>query len=125
MRLMLTAAAIVLSAASTAPAWAQDAIPARGVFKQGTNILSLCSSTKPADVDACDYYLMAAYDMASYFQDTGQAEATFCMPKGTTALTLRNAVTAYWRKKPDSQKYSAVSNIVNALDEAYPGACKK
>lgn len=118
------AAAALLAATTASPAFAQDSIPSRGIFKTGEEIYQLCVSTKPLDLERCDYYLMAAYDMAAYFHDTDQVTASFCLPTGSGAQKLRDAAVSYWRANPNSRKYSAVSNVINALDKIYPGACK-
>ena len=117
--------ALLLAGAGTgAPAFAQETTPARGVFKNGADLYAACTSTKQADVDACDWFLMGAHDMATFYFDTSQLQATFCLPKGSTVEAVRKIAVDRLRAKPQTRNYSAVSGYLNALAEAYPGPCK-
>lgn len=113
-------------AAIVAPhaAAAQEGSPARAIFKSGEQVYAECTSTDRAALDRCDWFMMGAYDMASYYQDTDQIEVAFCLPAGTTAETIRTIAVDRWRTKPQSRKYSAVSGFLNALSEKHPGPCK-
>jgi hypothetical protein len=103
---------------------AQDSTPARGVFKEGEQVYIDCISADKAAVERCDWFLMGAHDMATYYQDTKQIEVAFCVPKATTAETIQKVAVDRWRAQPQSRKYSAVSGFLNALSEKYPGPCK-
>lgn len=117
----LALAAVTMPAAAAA----QDSTPARGVFKTGEQVYEDCIATDEAALGRCDWFLMGAHDMATFYQDTDQIEAVFCIPKGTTAETLRKVAVDRWRAQPESRKYSAVSSLLNALSEKYPGPCTK
>ncbi|WP_171982393.1 Rap1a/Tai family immunity protein [Sphingomonas sp. LM7] len=121
LRAALVCGALMLPVA----AMAQDGTPARGVFKTGEQVYADCVSTDAESVARCDWFLMGAHDMASYYQDTDQIEVDFCIPRGTTAETIRKVAVDRWRAQPQSRKYSAVSGLLNALSEKYPGPCKK
>ena len=122
MRLFTCAATAAFMLVAT-PAVAQDAIPARSIFKTAGELYPLCTSAKADEIDKCEWYLMAAYDMATYYQDTKQIEVSFCLPTGTLSEKLREVAVDYWRAKPDSRKYSAVSTFLNALDAKHPAPC--
>lgn len=114
-------------AAFTLPfaAAAQDAIPARGVFKSGEQVYVDCIASDAAAVARCDWFLMGAHDMATFYQDTSQIEAAFCVPQHVDIETLRKVAVDRWRAQPESRKFSAVSSLLNALSEKYPGPCAK
>jgi hypothetical protein len=118
--LVLGAGALFL--AFPGAALAQDGTPASGVFKNAAEIYPLCTSSQTKEVEACDWYLMAAHDMMKFYGDTNMGGGKICLPMGTKAIEVRNAVLAYWRADPDSRKYSAVSTTYNALVEKFP--CK-
>jgi hypothetical protein len=122
-RNLLTGLAVAALAMPFAAA-AQESTPARGVFKTGEQIYVDCVATDAAALGRCDWFLMGAHDMASFYQDTDQVEVAFCLPKGTTADTIRKIAVDRWRAKPESRRFSAVSGFLNALSEKYPGACK-
>lgn len=113
-----TAIALVIAAAIV-PAAAQESTPSSGVFKTGRQVYDLCVSKVDGDVDMCDYFIMAAHDMIKLYGDTDMAEGDICLPKGVTALEVRNVVLDYWKAKTSSLQYSAVSSIRNALIEKY------
>ena len=104
---------------------AQDETPARGVFKNGEQVYVDCIASDAAAIARCDWFLMGAHDMATFYQDTDQIEAAFCIPQGTDAETIRKVAVDRWRAQPESRKYSAVSSLLNALSEKYPGPCAK
>jgi hypothetical protein len=103
---------------------AQESAPARGVFKTGDDLYAACTATDSASIDRCDWFLMGAQDMATYYQDTDQVKTSFCLPAGTNAEALRKLAVDRLRANPNTRRYSAVSGFLNALDEAYPGPCK-
>lgn len=115
---------LAFSAFLAGPVTAQDTLPASSIFKSSQQVFDACTSSVAADVSACEWYLMAAYDMALYFQDTDQVDDRFCLPDGTTAPRLRELVVKYWTARPGVLNSSAVSTIWNAIEEAHPGACK-
>ena len=117
----LALAAFILPFAAAA----QDAIPARGVFKSGEQVYVDCIATDAAAVARCDWFLMGAHDMATFYQDTSQIEAAFCVPQHVDIETLRKVAVDRWRAQPESRKFSAVSSLLNALSEKYPGPCTK
>lgn len=106
-------------AGAVVPVAAQDSTPSSGVFKTGQEVYDLCTSKTESDLDMCDYFIMAAHDMIKLYGDTDMAEGDICLPKGVTALEVRNVVMAYWQAKMSSLRYSAVSSIRNALVEKY------
>ena len=107
-----------------ASAVAQDSTPARGIFKSGEEVYAQCIATDQASLNRCDWFLMAAHDMATYYQDTKQIEVDFCVPKAIKTEEIRQVAVDRWRTKPPSRRYSAVSGFLNALIEKYPGPCK-
>lgn len=113
---------VLLALCAAQPAAAQDGVPAAGVFKEGEDIYQLCISAKKDDVERCNWYLMGAYDMLSYFQDIEVADKVVCLPPNSQDTVIREAAVAYWRKSPGSRKFSAVSNLFNAFKAAFP--CK-
>ena len=116
------AAAVLLAASAALPgaAAAQDeSTPSTGVFKTAGEINALCVSGDAADVEACDWYIMAAHDMIKFYGDTETGGAELCIPTGTRVEEIREVLLEYWRTDPDSLEYSAVSTIYNALEEAY------
>lgn len=123
MRLFSTA---LLVAAGMTPlaAVAQDSAPARSVFKTGEALFAACTATDRDALDRCDWFLMGAQDMASFYQDTDQVKGSFCLPAGTTIEDLRRMAIDRMRANPDTRRYSAVSGVLNALDAAFPGPCK-
>ena len=116
-------AVAVLLAGSVLPpavAWAQDdSTPSTGVFKTAEEIYTLCVSDDVAEVEACDWYIMAAHDMIKFYGDTETGGSKLCIPTGTQALTVREVVLDYWRADPAGLQYSAVSTIYNALEAEY------
>lgn len=117
-----TSLVVALLIALPGTAMAQDdSTPSSGVFKTADQINSLCLSKKAEDVDACDWYIMAAHDMMKFYGDTEMGGDSICLPLGTKAEAVRGTVVAYWRN-PNSLKHSAVSTIYNALAAKYP--CK-
>ena len=95
-----------------------------GVFKDGNDLFVPCTSTVQADLARCEWYLMGAFDMAKFYDDTS-GNATFCSPTGFNAVRLRELVVAYWRSHPDTRRYSASSVARQALKEAFPGPCPR
>ena len=116
------AAAVLLASGALAPGIAvaqDDSTPSTGVFKTADEIYSLCSSDVDADVEACDWYIMAAHDMIKFYGDTETGGTKLCIPEGTQAQVIREVVLDYWRDDPDGLQYSAVSTIYNALEAEY------
>ena len=115
-------AALVLAGGALLPVVApaqDDSTPSTGVFKTAEEIHALCVSEAAADLEACDWYIMAAHDMMKFYGDTDAGGSKLCIPTGTQALTIRNVVLAYWNADPDGLQYSAVSTIYNALEAEY------
>ena len=116
------AAAVLLARAALLPdpAIAQDdSTPSTGVFKTAQEIYTLCVSDKASDIEACDWYIMAAHDMIKFYGDTGTGGAKICIPMGTEELAIRNVMLNYWRAHADEHQFSAVSTIYLALEDAY------
>jgi hypothetical protein len=116
------AAAMLLVAGTLSPglAWAQDdSTPSTGVFKTAEEVYDLCLSDEASDVDACDWYIMAAHDMIKFYGDTETGGTKLCIPTGTQAQAVRQVVVDYWLSDPDGLQYSAVSTIYNALEAEY------
>lgn len=123
---LLTAAALPCALlAAPCAAQGQDGIPASGVFKSGEELYAACTSGKEDERARCDWFLMAAHDMATYYADVEEVKLGFCLSTGTKAETLRAGLVAYLRDRPASRKYSAVSTFLNAMDAAHPGPCKR
>lgn len=114
--LMFAASFVAVSAISAA---AQDTTPSSGVFKTGQQIYDLCVSKDAADLEQCDYFIMAAHDMIIFYGDTKMAESKICLPAGTKVVDIRDVILARWRADPGALEYSAVSVIRNALNEKY------
>lgn len=121
--LILCAASIVAAMAFPASAGIQDRTSNGATFKTGEQLYAACTSKVAAEVDRCEWYLMAAHDMAMYLSDTGEIAVTFCVPAGTKAERLRTIAVEYWRARPASRRFSAVSSFSNALHGALPGPC--
>jgi hypothetical protein len=115
----ITLSFAALAMMAVAPVSAQDTTPSSGVFKTGQQVYDLCVSSKTADLDNCDYFIMGAHDMVKFFGDTDMTDSKICLPDGIKAIEVRNVVLAYWRAKTVRLKYSAVSAISNALVEKY------
>ena len=116
------AAAVLLAGSALSPGAAlgqDDSTPSTGVFKTSEEIYDLCTSSDAAQVEACDWYLMAAHDMIKFYGDTDTGGTKLCIPTGTQAQEIREVVLAYWRSDPDGLQYSAVSTIYNALEAEY------
>lgn len=122
-RLALASLAALAFAPGVAQAQAQESIPSTGVFKTGAQINALCISKNATEVAQCESFLMAAHDSFAYFQDIGEIDKAICVPRGTTAATLREVATAYWRDNPTVLKFSAVSSLWNALLARFPAPC--
>ncbi|RYD67580.1 MAG: hypothetical protein EOP58_02790 [Sphingomonadales bacterium] len=120
----LPLALFAAAAGCAAPAAAQDT-PSSGIFKKAGDLYPLCTSKDEDDLEVCDWYLMGAFDMAVFFFDTGQTEASFCLPSGSQSITVRQAVVAYLAKDQGRMRYSAVSTVINALSAVHPAPCKK
>ena len=115
-------AAILLGGSMLPPgvARAQDeATPSTGVFKSADEIYALCRSEDIAELEACDWYIMAAHDMIKFYGDTDTGGVKLCIPTGTKAMEIRRVVLDFWRNDLDGLQFSAVSTIYNALDETY------
>ena len=113
---------VLLAGSTLSPgvALAQDeSTPSTGVFKTAEEIYTLCTSDAVVDVEACDWYIMAAHDMIKFYGDTETGGTKLCIPEGTQAQTIRQVVLDYWRADPDGLQYSAVSTIYNALEAEY------
>ena len=118
----LGAAAVLLGASALAPGGASaqdDSTPSTGVFKTAEEVYTLCSSNVDTDVEACDWYIMAAHDMVKFYGDTETGGTKLCVPEGTQAETIREVVLDYWRADTEGLQYSAVSTIYNALEAEY------
>ena len=116
------AAAVLLAGSALSPGAASaqdDSTPSTGVFKTAEDIYALCSSDIDTDVEACDWYIMAAHDMIKFYGDTETGGTKLCIPTGTQAVVIREVVLDYWRADPAGLQYSAVSTIYNALEAAY------
>jgi hypothetical protein len=114
--------AVLLAGSALAPGLAlaqDDSTPSTGVFKTAEDIYALCSSDIDTDVEACDWYIMAAHDMIKFYGDTETGGTKLCIPEGTQAQAIREVVLDYWRGDPDGLQYSAVSTIYNALEAEY------
>ena len=119
-------AALVLAGGALVPGMApaqDDSTPSTGVFKTAEEIHALCVSEEEADLEACDWYLMAAHDMIKLYGDTETGGTKLCIPEGTQAGVIREVVLDYWRADPDGLQYSAVSTIYNALEAEYVAEC--
>ena len=117
-----SAAAVLLAIGTLAPGVAlaqDDSTPSTGVFKTAEEIYLLCASDDASDVEACDWYIMAAHDMIKFYGDTETGGTKLCIPTGTQAQVIREVVLDYWRADPDGLQYSAVSTIYNALEAEY------
>lgn len=116
------AAAVLLAGGALVPGSViaqDDSTPSTGVFKNASEIYELCVSDDAADVEACDWYIMAAHDMIKFYGDTETGGTKLCIATGTQAQVIREIVLAYWRNDPDALQYSAVSTIYNALEAEY------
>ena len=120
--MMPVAAAVLLACGAIAPGAAlaqDDSTPSTGVFKTADEIYALCTSQDEAELEACDWYVMAAHDMMKVYGDTETGGTLLCIPEGTQVLTIREVVLAYWQADPEGLQYSAVSTIYNALEAEY------
>ena len=93
-------AAVLLAGGALAPwvALAQDdSTPSTGVFKTAEQIYMLCVSYDVSEVEACDWYLMAAHDMIKFYGDTETGGTKLCIPEGTQAQVIREVALDYWR----------------------------
>ena len=115
-------AALVLAGGALVPGLAtaqEDSTPSSGVFKTAEEIHALCVSEEESDLEACDWYIMAAHDMMKFYGDTETGGSKLCIPTGTEAQAVRSVVLAYWNNDPNGLQYSAVSTIYNALEAEY------
>lgn len=116
--LAATAAALFIAGAAAAQT------PGTGVFKDGAELYPLCTSSQSADIQICEWYLMGAYDMAKYYDDTS-GNHTFCTPTGTVnAARVRELVVAHLRDNPDHRRFSASSVLRHVLVQNYPPPCR-
>ena len=118
----LGAVAVLLAGIALLPGLAQaqdNSTPSTGVFKTAEDVYTLCVSDDAGDLEACDWYLMAAHDMIKFYGDTETGGTKLCIPEGTQAGVIREVVLDYWRADPDGLQYSAVSTIYNALEAEY------
>jgi len=116
------AGAVLLAWSALAPGAVlaqDDSTPSSGVFKTAEEIHALCTSDDESEIDACDWYLMAAHDMMKFYGDTETGGAVLCIPEGTRADTIRTVVLEYWQADAEGLQYSAVSTIYNALEAEY------
>ena len=116
------AAAVLLAVSALKPGAAlaqDDSTPSTGVFKTSEEIYALCTSDEASEVEACDWYIMAAHDMIKFYGDTDTGGTKLCIPTGTQAQVIRQVVIAYWQDDPGGLQYSAVSTIYNALEAEY------
>lgn len=103
------------------PAQAQSGSTAStGVFKTAQQLFDICTSEDSADLESCDWFIMASHDMIKFYGDTNTGGEKICVPADSKELDVRNTVIAYWRGNPEAMRYSAVSTIYNALIQAYP-----
>jgi hypothetical protein len=101
-------------------AFAQDdSTPSTGVFKTAEEVYALCTSDDTADVETCDWFIMASHDMIKFYGDTDTGGTKLCIPEGTRAEVIRGVVLDYWNEDLDALEYSAVSTIYNALEAKY------
>jgi hypothetical protein len=121
MRLVSALFACVAALAFVSPAMAQTT-PASGI-RNGQQMLDQCSSTRAADLAACDAFLTGAQNSFIYLQDIGQIDKDICVPPGTTPAALRQVAVDYWRANPGRRKFSAVSSFWNALVARFPAPC--
>lgn len=116
-------------AAGVALAWAAPSAAqetkAPGVFKNGEALYAECASTDPLRIARCDWFLMAAHDMAAFLRDTGKLERdAFCLPRDLPIERVRPQLVERWRDDAGTRRFSAVSSFFHALTDLYPGACK-
>ena len=116
------AAAVLLAGVALMPGLARaqdDSTPSTGVFKTAQEIYTLCVSDETSDIEACDWYIMAAHDMIKFYGDTDTGGTKICIPMGTQELAIRNIMLDYWRANSDDLGFSAVSTIYLALEAEY------
>jgi hypothetical protein len=110
------AAAALAGSAMAGPAWGQS--DSSGTFKTGQELYAACTSSDEADLDTCDWYIMGVHDAVILHQDVEWVETTICVPDGSLAETLREAVVAYLEAS-DNREFTAVSMVYNAFEEYY------
>ena len=120
-RILAATLGALAALAFAAPALAQTG--ADSGIRSGQQMLDQCSSTKAADIAACEAFLTGAHNSFIYLQDIGQTDKDICVPPGTTPAALRQVAVDYWRANPASRKFSAVSSFWNALVARFPAPC--
>ncbi|MEZ0242113.1 MAG: Rap1a/Tai family immunity protein [Sphingomonas sp.] len=120
MRLFSALFACVVALAFASPAFAQST--SSGI-RTGQQMLDQCTSSRAADLAACDAFLTGAQNAFIYLQDIGQTDKDICVPPGTAPAVLRQVAIDYWRANPGSRKFSAVSSFWNALVARFPAPC--
>src|SRR5688500_2043931 len=112
-------AALLLTGSALSPGAAiaqDDSTPSTGVFKTAEEVYELCTSDQTVEVEACDWYIMAAHDMIKFYGDTDTGGTKLCIPTGTQALCVRRVWIDYCDADLEVLQYSAVSTIYNALE---------
>ena len=110
---IIAAAASLALMTFAAPATAQG-----GMYFSSAKVLKMCQQ-KPGSIDhaVCMGYIVAIADI---MDTTALHGFSACIPAGVTIGQLQKVVTIWLKNNPDDHKYSANSNVADALAEAYP-----
>ena len=110
---IIAAAASLALMTFAAPATAQS-----GTFISSAKLFQMCQQKDGSVEDAvCTGYIVAIADI---MDTTALHGWSACIPADATIGYLQKVVTIWLKNNPDDHKYTANSNVADALAEAYP-----
>jgi hypothetical protein len=90
---------------------------ARAEFKDGNQLLHVCTSTDVADNANCAGYLASAVDA---HPAVGQYQGRICISPDVALSQVRDVVMNFLEDKPELRHYVAASIVLEAIAEAFP-----
>jgi hypothetical protein len=114
---------------STSPGLASPDQPTSGErpYYDGNKLFSDCTEKDPVSDGLCSGYIIGVFDShAAYLALLPYGAINlFCPPQGAAAGQVRDIVVRYLETHPETLQYTAASEIIVALMDAFPCASGK